>query len=353
MFLNSRRILLTAVFFLTAGVVDSTAFAQENGQYVLVGQHVAVYNLAGKMKVEGGSGSEVVVEVTLVGDDSGELEIESGMIDGRPTLRVIYPSSRIVYTEVSRFSRTTIRVRRDGTFGGSPIGSRRVTITGSGRGLRAYADITVKVPEGKKVATYIGVGRIDAENIAGDFRLDTVSGNVKVDGVRGPLLVDTGSGRVTVNDAEGDVDIDTGSGRVDLSGITGDELRVDTGSGRVKGNRIEVRHIDIDTGSGGINIERVQGRDIRLDTGSGSVELDLMSNIRSLVIDTGSGGVTVHVPSTLGADIEIDVGSGGISVDVPIEYFKKTRTYIRGQIGDGNGRIYIDTGSGSVRIYPR
>jgi len=249
-----------AAFPLALGMATSSAVAQEDGQHVLVGQNVAIYNLVGKMRIEGGGGSDVIVVVTRQGADAEELEIVSGTIDGRPTLRVIYPADRIVYSEISRGSRTTMQVRRDGTFGGSSAGTRRVTITGSGSGLSAHADIRVIVPEGKKVAAYIGVGQIDAENIAGEFRLDT---------------------------------------------------------------------------------------------GSGSVELDLISDVRSLEIDTGSGGVTVRIPSSLGADLEIDVGSGRITVDVPIDYAKRDRTYVRGQIGDGNGRIYIDTGSGSVRIYRR
>ncbi len=347
------RILFMAAFLLALGMATSSAVAQEGGQHVLVGQNVAIYNLVGKMRVEGGGGSDVIVVVTRQGADAEELEIVSGTIDGRPTLRVIYPADRIVYSEISRGSRTTMQVRRDGTFGGSSAGTRRVTITGSGSGLSAHADIRVIVPEGKKVAAYIGVGQIDAENIAGEFRLDTSSGAVRVDGVRGELVVDTGSGRVTVNNADGDVDVDTGSGRVNLSGISGEYLKVDTGSGRVTGTRLQAGNIDIDTGSGKISIEEVQGRDIRLDTSSGSVELDLISDVRSLEIDTGSGGVTVRIPSSLGADLEIDVGSGRITVDVPINYAKRGRTYVRGQIGDGNGRIYIDTGSGSVRIYLR
>ena len=43
----------------------------------------------------------------------------------------------------------------------------------------------------------------------------------------------------------------------------------------------------------------------------------------------------------------------GYNVDVPIDYQRRERSYVRGVIGRGNGRIYIDTGSGSVRIHPR
>ncbi len=352
MFRNRTGVLFAALFLIAAGIVDSSVQAQSNGQYILEGSNVAVYNLVGTLRVEGGSGANVLVEVTISGSDADEVRIESGSVRGRSTLRVVYDTNRIVYSELGRGSTSVLRVRRDGTWGGSSGGTRRVTVAGSGRGLRAYADIVVTVPEGKKFSGYIGAGKIDAENISGDFVFDTGSGNVTVVGITGSLLVDTGSGRVTVSDAQADVKVDTGSGRVNLSGVSGNEILVDTGSGRVTGTEISADKLVIDTGSGSINFDAVSGRDINLDTGSGSVEIQLLTDIDKMVIDTGSGGVTVRVPSNLNANIEIDIGSGGITIDIPIEYIKKERTYVRGQIGDGNGHIYIDTGSGSVRIYP-
>lgn len=353
-----RRSVLTATLgimtvLLITALSASPAAAQQGRSHELRGNDVAIYNIAGKMTVVRGSGSNVVVEVDRGGRDSDALTIESSSIKGRQTLRIIYPDNRIVYTDMSRGSRTTMNVRRDGTFGNSSVGARKVTVAGSGSGLEAHADVTVKVPEGKNVAVYVGVGTIEADNLEGDFRLDTHSGKVHAERIAGSLLVDTGSGAVTVADIRGDLHVDTGSGKVDMSAVHGDYIYVDTGSGRVTGVELECDKLEVYTGSGGIDVERVQALDIKLDTGSGSVNIDLIGDVKNMVIDTGSGGVTVRVPSSLGAEIEIDVGSGGINVNVPIEYERKTRSYVRGTVGDGMGRIYIDTGSGSVRIHPR
>ncbi|MFC1500677.1 DUF4097 domain-containing protein [Candidatus Zixiibacteriota bacterium] len=341
---------------LVVGTMASPVSAQQGRSQTLSGESVAIWNLAGQVSVERGSGSDVVVEINRGGRDGDALVVESGRMNGDMALRIIYPDTRVIYGELNRGSRTTIMVKRDGTFGGNSAGARRVIVTGGllgGNGLEAHADLTVKVPEGKKVAIYIGVGRIDAENINGNFRLDTHSGEVTANRVTGSLLVDTGSGRVTVGEIEGDLDIDTGSGSVRLNNVRGSDVRVDTGSGRVTGSGIETRKLEIDTGSGGIDVEDVSADDIKLDTGSGGVTLGLLSDVRNLVIDTGSGGVTVRVPRSISAEVEIDTGSGGISVDVPIEYDRNEKSYVRGTIGAGSGRIYIDTGSGSVRIHPR
>jgi len=324
--------------------------AQQSSRHVLAGEDIAIFNIAGEVFLEGGDVGDVVVEVTRGGADATELGIETGEIGGKMTLRVIYPADRVVYGEMSRGSRTTMRVRPDGTWGGSWLNGRSVTVTGSGSGLQAHADLRIIVPRGKTVAAFLSVGAITASNAEGEIVLDTHTGRVNASGIRGSLLIDTGSGRVDVSGIDGILSVDTGSGGVTLADCQGDRIVVDTGSGRVTGNGITTAYLEIDTGSGTISVENVTGEEVRLDTGSGSVVCGLLANPAFVNIDTGSGGVTLTVPATLGAQLEVDTGSGGITVDVPIEYQKKSRSYVLGTIGDGEGKIIIDTGSGRVRI---
>lgn len=335
-----------------AAVPAAPAAAQDVERFTLSGDAVAVYDLVGRMDVVSGTGPDIVVEVRRGGRDAGELRIGTGEIDGRETLRVIFPDDDIVYPELGRRSRTTIRVNDDGTFGDSGwFGrGRRVEVRGSGGGLEAWADVRVLVPTGRRVAVNLGVGEATVRGVEGELRVDAASGRVSAERTRGRLSIDTGSGSVSVTDARGDLDIDTGSGGVDVMGASGGRIRVDTGSGSVAAAGLTADEIEIDTGSGGIEARDVRADRVALDTGSGSVEVGLLADLRELLIDTGSGGVTVAVPDELGADIEIDTGSGGIELDVPVEMHEAERNYFRGRIGDGGGRIEIDTGSGGVRF---
>lgn len=325
-------------------------------RYELSGREVAVYNLAGQIEVRSGSGSAVVVELTRGGSDANQLAIETGEIDGRQTLRVIYPDDRIVYPEMGRGSNTEIRVRDDGTFGDSDWDSGwrnrgdRVRISGGGSGLEAYADLTISVPRGQRLSVYLGAGDAFVTNVDGTIRMDTHSAPVTASGVRGSLVVDVGSGHVDVRDAEGDISLDTGSGAVEASHISGGSLIIDTGSGSVTASDVTSSDLSIDTGSGRIRADRVRAADIRLDTGSGSVELSVTNEPEHIKIDTGSGGVTLTVPESYGAQVEIDTGSGGIELDMPITMRRWRRDHVNGTIGDGSGTLLIDTGSGSVRI---
>ncbi len=345
---------VAAAISLTSIAIPSALTAQASGTFSVRGERVEIYNIAGTVRLQSGSGSAVVVEIEAGGADANRLRVETGTIGPAETLRVIYPDNRIVYPGLHRGSRTQIRVRSDGTFFGRRSGrGDRVTVTGAGRGLEAYADLTISIPSGQTVSIFLGVGEVEVSNVNGDLLIDVASAPVTTRDTRGELSIDTGSGSVEVTNARGDVSIDTGSGRVEVSGITGASLFVETGSGSVTGGDLEVGEMNIDTGSGGINLKNVTSANVRLDTGSGSVNLDLTIDVDLLDIDTGSGSVTVTIPDDLGAELSIESGSGGIDFDMPVTIRRFNRRELHGSLGDGRGVIRIDTGSGGVRFLRR
>ncbi|MCH7489848.1 MAG: DUF4097 family beta strand repeat protein [Gemmatimonadetes bacterium] len=327
---------------------------QASGTFSLSGDRAEIYNIVGFVRIQAGRGSDVIVQIDVGGADADQLTVETGRIRGAETLRIIYPDDHIVYPELHRRSRSTISVRPDGTFfGRRSRGGDRVTVSGSGRGLEAYADLVISIPRGKTVGVYLGVGEVEVENVDGDLLVDVASAPVSARGTRGRLSIDTGSGSVEVTDARGDVNIDTGSGSVDVSDVSGGVLLIETGSGSVTGENLEVEGLNIDTGSGRIELRTVTSSDVRLDTGSGSVRVDLTTDVDVLDIDTGSGSVTVYIPDNFGAQLDIESSSGGIDFEMPVTVRRFSRQALRGSIGDGEGVVRVDTGSGSVRFLRR
>lgn len=327
----------------------SAAFAQTE-QRTIKGSVVAVYNLAGRMRAVAGTGDAVVVEITRSGPDAAKLKLETGPIGARETLRIIYPSDRIVYPDL-RQSRTSIHVRDDGTFGsGADDRNDRVDIRSYGPGLEAHADLVVQIPRGQKVELFLGVGRADVVNVEGNLLLDVSSAEVEVAGLKGNLILDTGSGRVAVRDVTGDLNIDSGSGGLTLDKVKGSILRLDSGSGGVQASDIDVKDFKVDVGSGGLRVYRLTAADIDVDTGSGGATLELLSVFEKLTVDAGSGGVTIRAPAALSAEVDVETGSGGFQTDFEITTRRVSRNHVEGRIGDGKGRIRIEAGSGSVRL---
>lgn len=351
-----RHVLAGALASLSAVALVAAPVAAQTERFALVGDRVAVYNLAGRVQVDGG-GSDVRVEVVRGGSDASQLRVATGRVGGREALRVVYPSDRIVYPELRHGSRTTLSVNEDGTFGdggdrglGILRGRDRVEIRDSGSGLEAHADMRITVPRGTRLDLHLATGDVRIANVDGDLFVDVSIAEVTSEHTRGTLSLDTGSGAVRVSDAQGDVNLDTGSGGVTINGVRGQSLRMDTGSGSISGGDINVRELIADVGSGGIRLGRVSASRVNLDTGSGGTDLELLSDVDDVVIDAGSGGVTLRVPANIGAQLELETGSGGIETDLPVQVKKWERRYLSGTIGDGRGRIRIESGSGSVKI---
>jgi lia operon protein LiaG len=340
--------------FLPLAALLAAPVTAQSTRYTLKGDSVAVYNLVGELRVEPASGSDVTVELTRAGADAARLEVQTGPLRGRETLRVIYPDDLISLPDWGRGWNTTLRVRDDGTFGedgGWRREGREVRITGRGRGLEASADLRVSVPAGKNVALHLGVGKAFVSNVDGVIRVDVASADVAADRTRGTLKIGTGSGNVDLRDAAGDVTLETGSGDITAASMRGTRLRLETGSGNVTLTGAQAPDLRVETGSGDVTVSGAQGDDLSFETGSGNVDVELRATFQSLRIETGSGDVTLKVPPSVSAQVDLDTGSGDIDLGgLTIQVRRLEQDHITGTIGDGRGRLSIETGSGNVRL---
>jgi DUF4097 and DUF4098 domain-containing protein YvlB len=322
--------------------------------YSLTGDDVAIWNPAGEIIIEPATGNVVEVVVSAMGRDAGKLSVSDAALGGRPTLRVLYPSRQIIYPKIGRFSNTSSEIHTDGTWGGSNNGlsflGRRITIKGGGSGTEAWADLVVRVPQGRRLSVYSLAGAGDIRNVDGHLLFDGGSGGVQVEKSRGWLKLDLGSGAVSVAGFAGVLDIDTGSGSVRVSDIRGANVRLDTGSGAVTGDGVTADDLLVDTGSGSVDLTAVDAKRAKIDTGSGGVTVGLLTRTPDLDIDTGSGSVRVSVPQDFSARLHIETGSGGIRSELAMTIDEKDTGLLRGSIGNGAGRLHVDTGSGGVSL---
>jgi hypothetical protein len=383
--MNDRRLPLAILSLVAFGVIEAGQLTAQE-RFSIASDRVAIYNLVGEIRVERGSGSNVVVEVTRGGRDSDALRIDRRDRGGWGALVVRYPENTIVYRGVGRFSRSEFSIDDDGLFGAKNLDpalgaeratadasgghdGKRVRVRGSGSGMQAHADLRILIPAGKAVAVHLGVGKVSIADVAADLQIDTRSGSASTIRTTGFLRIDTGSGAVTVTDASGDVAVNTGSGSVDaarvgkgllkihtgsgsvdLSRVAATEASITTGSGGVEALDLSAPNLKIHTGSGGISARTVTASRFDLHTGSGSINLNLTNDVEVGRVRTGSGGVTISTTRGLGAEVTLDTGSGGIDVGIPLDVYERRRSFLRGRIGDGNGTLDVGTGSGGITL---
>ena len=152
---------------------DATAQTVAKERYTLGGTQVAIFNLAGEVRVSPGSGPEVVIEVERGGSDAAQLRVETGPKGAFQTLRVVYPGDRVVYGGRVGNSHSSVEVGPDGMFGddhglGWLGGRHRVTVSGSGSGIEAWANLRILVPRGRTLRLHHAVGESHIGAVEGE-----------------------------------------------------------------------------------------------------------------------------------------------------------------------------------------
>jgi hypothetical protein len=336
------------------------ALADSTQDFTFDSDHLEVVDMIGAVTVTQARGDAFTVKVTMRGEDAADGVLTVETEEGRDArLVVVYPvkeHDEYVYPPMGRRSQSRIHFHQheqDGSWLRKLIhAADGVEIRGKGNGLEVWADLEIGVPEGGSLKMLLGVGEIAASGVDGDLNLDTHSGAVRADRIKGDLIVDTGSGAVEVADVTGSVNVDTGSGSVDVRGAKGTKVLVDTGSGGVRVSDVTCEELLVDTGSGSVKARGVKTDGAKIDTGSGSVvlELDAMGSGR-FVIDTGSGSIELAVPDDASARIEADTGSGRVRNEVDGAAVRhQERDELLMTVGDGDARVTLDAGSGSITI---
>lgn len=346
---------------LLAGLATTTLADEFTESFQFSGERLILVDLIGQVEITGHDGDDFLVEVHVQGEDASREIIEFDQKNGATSeLWIRFPVEEerdYVYPRLGRRSKTTFqsgRSDRDSFLGQLLDLARgdRITVSGDGRGLEVWADVTIKVPRDRKTQVDLGVGQIHATDLTSALSLDTRSGSVEVERVTGDLSVDTGSGSVTAQNVTGRISIDTGSGDVEVRHLRGTSISIDTGSGSVRGTRLECEDLQVDTGSGSVDLSSVGADDAEIDTGSGSVTLELVRmGAGHFSIDTGSGSIELIVPEDASAMVHAETGSGGVRVDVEgADVRRQDRDEVAVRIGAGDADVLLSTGSGGIRI---
>jgi hypothetical protein len=194
------------------------------------------------------------------------------------------------------------------------------------------------------------------------------SGSIAMTGVKGPVSATTGSANISLSNLAGDVQAHSGSGTISLASIQG-QVHATTGSGDIA---IASVHGDvrIQTGSGVIRIASPAGA-VVASTGSGSVSVaDAMEDLR---LRSGSGNIAVTGDPQGGTYWDFHTSSGNVALQVTpkasFRFYAKTNSgdidaaipvvmegtagkhALRARIGDGKGRVEVETSSGNVALH--
>jgi DUF4097 and DUF4098 domain-containing protein YvlB len=143
----------------------------------------------------------------------------------------------------------------------------------------------------------------------------------------------------------------THNGPVAVADITGD-VRATTHNGKVTTQRVSGSTV-LETHNGLISIKSTSG-DAKLKTHNGSVNAYYAESAprdSDVSIVTHNGSIELQTPPHISARIEASTHNGSIKTDLPITISGKfSKNRLVGTIGSGQGRLYLETHNGSIKL---
>jgi hypothetical protein len=112
-------------------------------------------------------------------------------------------------------------------------------------------------------------------------------------------------------------------------------------------------NVKLGTDDGDITTENING-DIEIKSDDGRITVIYSENaggVCNVSLVTDDGAIDFTAPTNFSAKVEVITDDGSIVTDLPIQVLGKLgKSGIKGTIGTGEGRLYIKTDDGSIRI---
>ena len=143
----------------------------------------------------------------------------------------------------------------------------------------------------------------------------------------------------------------THNGAVRIVDITGD-LNATTHNGKVTTENVAGTTV-LRTHNGSVNCMNISGN-AKLNTHNGGIEVvysETAPPVCDVSIVTHNGGVGFTAPPSFSARVEASTHNGSVHTDLPITVTGKvSKNKLTGTIGTGEGKLYLETHNGSIKI---
>ncbi|MCP4612311.1 MAG: hypothetical protein GY845_26745 [Planctomycetes bacterium] len=148
-----------------------------------------------------------------------------------------------------------------------------------------------------------------------------------------------------------DLELTTHNGAIVIKNITG-SLNGTTHNGKITAEQVSGA-AELYTHNGSVTCREISG-DTKMKTHNGGIKV-YYSNDAPSVCDisliTHNGGVELETPKKYSGDVEASTHNGSINTELPITVKGKvSKRKLTGTIGTGQGKLYLETHNGSIRI---
>jgi len=209
-----------------------------------------------------------------------------------------------------------------------------------------------------KVPSYIDLdiisddGDIKIENIKGDIKSRTDDGRINLKNIVNKKTdIKTQDGDIRVDKLTGELYARSDDGDITLDDVKADEIEISTSDGRIKINNSNGDFF-IDSDDGDITLHKIAGKNLDVRSQDGDIDIGFAgSGNVDVNVSSSDGRVNFELYNSVSARFVLKTDDGRIRFDVDsAEIDREGKRLIKGDIGDGEGRIRINTHDGSITM---
>jgi hypothetical protein len=155
---------------------------------------------------------------------------------------------------------------------------------------------------------------------------------------------------VTIPD-NADLELTTHNGALVITNITG-RLNGTTHNGKITAEQVSGA-AELFTHNGSVTCKEISG-DAKLKTHNGGIKVyysQAALSVCDISLITHNGGVELETPKNFSGEVEASTHNGSIKTELPITVKGKvSKKKLTGTIGTGQGKLYLETHNGSIKI---
>jgi hypothetical protein len=233
-------------------------------------------------------------------------------------------------------------------------GTKPLAITGS----NDHLEIKVEPRGGSHWFNWGGDSRMGSTTLelhvpkAASLDINVVSAPLVIDGMDGGSIeVNTVSGKARINARTPSLTVDSVSGGIEQAGHA-EKAELQTVSGEILAPSLGA-HVELQTISGRIQASGGPWQKLSLSTVSGDVQLTGgLTTGGSIDVDSMSGDVQLQLPANTDASLHASSFSGNLRSDfgTPTQPEHGPGSALDTRLGNGQGKINIETFSGDLRV---
>jgi len=220
----------------------------------------------------------------------------------------------------------------------------------------SYGSLTCRNVAGESIKLKSSSGSLTAENVKGSVLLETSYGSVTCKDISGgDIKLKSSSGKITLSKASfGDCSAHTSYGSIVTDELKGDSIGLHSDSGSINVATASAGTIGVSTSYGRINCQQITTSDLTAKSGSGNIDIACSQSTPPEItaeVATSYGSIDFAAPPNFSGQVDLKTNYGSIRTDLAITVAGEiSKKHIQGKIGEGKGKLHLESSSGSIRI---